>query len=137
MNLKKDLIIPLIAFFIILTGTASSIYTYTTQSNLEIDTNIILISDKEFDMDWIFSNVLSRTFESLNSSGIALDDLIIKSGVDNPSFHSYIFIGSDGYSRNVEWENLKNGLLDDKKRVVFFDLPKAFNVRDIIEIEVI
>ena len=32
---------------------------------------------------------------------------------------------------------MQNGLLTEEKRVVFIDLPDAFNVKDIVEIEVL
>jgi hypothetical protein len=53
------------------------------------------------------------------------------------SCHTYRIIGEDGYSQTVTWENMQNGLLTHEKKVVFSDLPKAFNVKNVVEIEVL
>jgi hypothetical protein len=137
MILKKKFLIPLLALVFILAGTASSIYIYNQQSNIEIDSESIIIYNEKVTIDWIFSNVLTKKFEDINSSGVALDDLIMKVGIDCPSCYNYKISAADGYSKTVLWENLKNGILEKGKRVVFSDLPKAYHVRDIAEIEVI
>jgi hypothetical protein len=66
-----------------------------------------------------------------------LDDLIIKMGVGSPKFKKYTFVGKDGYQKTVGWENLENGVLTYEKMVVFSDLPKAFRVKDVVNIKVI
>ncbi|KYK20472.1 hypothetical protein AYK25_04735 [Thermoplasmatales archaeon SM1-50] len=68
--------------------------------------------------------------------GIALDDLMVKTGVSHPEQHIYILKGVDGYEKTVTWENMKNGLLTKGRESIFLDLPKAFNVKNIVEIEV-
>jgi hypothetical protein len=46
--------------------------------------------------------------------------------------------GSDGYQKDVSWDNMMNGYLELKeKRAVFPALTKTFWVRDTITIEVI
>jgi hypothetical protein len=137
MILKKEIIIPLLAILVLSAGTVSSIYIYSNQLNSDIDDKIIIISNEEISIDWIFSNVEIKNFKDLNSSGIALDKLIMLIGIICPSCYNYRFIGNDGYTKTVTWENMKNGLLNDKKTVIFSDLPKAFHVNNIKEIELI
>ena len=78
-----------------------------------------------------------REFADINFSGIALDDIIIKSGVSSPENHEYTIIGADAYQKTVTWEDMKNGMLTEDNQVVFSDLPQAFNVRDVVEIKII
>lgn len=129
---NKKLILA-IALIILIIGSISNIYVYATQ----LDKTVISINEKEYTIDQIFFITEPKALDSLNFSGVALDDLINKSGVAYPNKHEYTIIGADGYQKTVDWENIKNGLLTYEKMVVFSDLPKSFRVRDIIEIEVI
>jgi len=71
------------------------------------------------------------------STGIALDDLMLKTGVTHPEQYRYTLRGSDGYEKTVTWENMKNGVLTKDGQSYFSDLPKAFRVKNVITIEVI
>ena len=126
-------LIPISALIIILLGASSSVYVYATQ----IDKTTVTINAQEYTIDQMFFVAEPRAFDSLNFSGVALDDLIKKAGVGCPSCHDYTIIGSDGYQKTVTWENMQNGLLTRDRRVVFTDLPKAFRVKDVVKIEVI
>ena len=133
----KEKSIPIIALMILLIGIGSSAYVYATQTDTEILGDSIIINDQQYAVEEIFSDTEQRTFESLNFTGIALDDLIIKIGIECPSCHSYMIIGEGDYQKTVTWENMENGLLTADKMTVFSDLPKAFRVRGVFEIEVI
>jgi len=87
-------------------------------------------------MDQLFSIAKPRSFNDSQYIGIALDDLMLKTGVSNPEQYTFTLKGSDGYEKTVTWENMKNGLLTKNRESVFSDLPKAFRVKDIITIEV-
>ncbi len=128
----KDRFLPIIALCVLAIASISSIYVYTTQAT----TDTITINGHTYTIDQVFTNTKPRTFPTLNSSGIALDDLIIQSGVKHPELHTYTIIGSDGYQKTVTWENMKNGLLTQNRKTVFSDLPKAFNIKDVTTIEV-
>lgn len=136
MTISKERIIPLIAIFVLLTGSFSSIYVYAVNTNLTTNQDVITINDEEFSLEYLFSNTPQRNFDSMNVSGIALDNIITFININCPSCHSYKIIGKDGYSQTVTWENMQNGLLTYEKKVIFSDLPKAFNVKDVVEIEV-
>jgi len=137
----KDLSIPILAVILLLVGITSSAYVYANQidnqSLRNFDINIILINDQEFIIEDLFSSFEIREIDSLDETGIALDYLITSFDIDCPSCHSYKIIGDDGYSQTVNWDNLKNGVLTYDKLVVFSDLPKSFNVKNVVEIEVI
>ena len=133
----KEKFIPIIALMILLIGVSSSVYVYATQTTVDVDLDTITINNREYAIKNLFSIVEPRVFDSINFSGIALDDLIIKVGVECPSCNSYVITGEDGYQKTVTWENMQNGLLTPDKMTVFSDLPKAFRVRDIVEIGVI
>ncbi|RLF29967.1 MAG: hypothetical protein DRN08_00265 [Thermoplasmata archaeon] len=131
--MRKEKLIPVSAILVLLIGIVSTIYVYAMQTQQE--TNYINVNGRDYTVDQLFSMIEPRIFESLNYSGIALDDLIVKTGVSCPECHDYIIIGGDGYQKTVKWENMKNGLLTPDRRVVFSDLPKAFRVRDVVKIE--
>jgi hypothetical protein len=128
----KDRFLPVIALIILVIASISSVYVYTTQANTET----ILINGQHYTSDQLFSFTKPRAFADLNYSGIALDDLVTKTGVKNPESHTYTIIGSDGYQKTVTWMNMKNGLLTKNRVSVFSDLPKAFRVKDVVTIEV-
>jgi len=77
----KEKLIPLAAMIVILIGAGSSAYVYATQTT----TDNIIINGQQYTIDQIFYIAEPRTFDSLNFSGIALDDLIIKTGGDLPN----------------------------------------------------
>jgi hypothetical protein len=128
----KDRLLPIIALLILLIGSVSSIYVYTTQAT----TSTMLVNGQRYTIDQLFSLTQPRAFNESQYSGIALDDLMLKTGVAHPEQHTYTLKGADGYEKTVTWENMKNGLLTKASESIFSDLPKAFRVKDIITIEV-
>lgn len=129
----KEKFIPIFAIAILLIGIFASVYVFATQVN----TDTILIDGKAYTIDQIFSFTKPRAFVSLNFSGVALDDLIMKTYAGCSSCHKYTLTGEDGYQKTVTWDNMKNGLLTKDGRVVFSDLPKAFMVRNVVKIEAV
>ena len=132
----KEKLIPILALIVLLIGSSSTVYVYATQDNTNINTDAITIYNKQYTIEEIFSIAEPRTFNDLNYSGVALDDLIAKTGVDCPECYTYTITGEGEYQKTVTWENMQNGLITLDKRVVFTDLPKAFRVRGVVEIEV-
>ena len=112
-------------------------YVYAFDDNDKFEGDTIEINGFSLSVSSLFENGESRIFEEINEFGIALDYIVIVSGVSCPSCNSYRIIGSDGYSQTVTWDNMHNGLLTLNRRVFFSDLPKAFNVRDVVKIEVL
>lgn len=128
----KDRLIPIFALLILLIGSISSIYVYATQTT----TNTLRVNGQHYTIDQLFSLTKPRTVNDSQYTGIALDDLMQKTGVSDPEQHLYTLKASDGYEKTVTWENMKNGLLTKDRESIFSDLPKAFHVKDIIAIEV-
>lgn len=137
MTMGKEKFIPIVALIILLIGASSSAYVYASQSETDTDTDTIAIYNQRYTIEELFTVVEPRTFDVLNYSGVALDDLIIKAGVECPSCYTYTIIGEDEYQKTVTWENMQNGLLTMDKMTIFSDLPKAFRVRNVLKIEVI
>jgi len=127
----KEKLLPIVALIIILIGAGSSAYVYAST----IGSEYININGQDYTIDQLSFIGEERKFETF--SGVALDDLIIKIGVPNPEKHEYTIIAADSYSKTVNWENMKNGLLTKDRASIFSDLPKSFRVRDIVKIEVI
>jgi hypothetical protein len=128
----KDRYLPLIALLLLTIACLSSIYVYNTQASV----TTISINGHHYSLNQVFLFTTPRAFSDLNYQGIALDDLIIKTGVSNPEKNQYTIIGSDGYQKTVTWTNMKNGLLTPEGITIFSDLPKAFRVKDVVSIEV-
>jgi hypothetical protein len=133
MIMDKKKLIPAVAIIILLIGSASSIYVYATQ----IGESTISLNGQKYSIDQLFFIAEPRSFDSLNFSGISLDDLILKVGIGFPNRQDYTIVGADGYQKTVVWENMENGLLTYERMVVFSDLPKSFRVKDVVKIEVI
>ena len=130
-TMGKDRIIPIFAMILILIGCLSSLYVYANT----VDTHTITINDQELTYEQLFEKTNHRTIDTYE--GIALDDLINKSGVTEPTHHDYTIIGADGYQKTVKWEHLQNGLLTPEGQVIFSNLAKTFRVRDVVTIKVI
>jgi hypothetical protein len=128
----KDRLLPILALLILLIASTSSLYVYASQTTSET----LLVNGQHYTMDQLFFLTRPRIFNDTDSVGIALDDLMLKTGVSSPEQHTYTLKGADGYEKTVTWENMKNGLLTQDRASIFSDLPKAFSVKDIIEIEV-
>jgi len=139
MSIRKETTIPVLAIVLLLIATTSSAYVYINQSSVESTVGeSILINGDSFEIATLFENVEKRTeiVAEVEYEGIALDKLIEYVGVTSPESHSYRFVADDGYSKTVEWSHLSDGILTLDQRSVFSNLPKAFSVRNVIEIEV-
>ena len=133
----RERLVPIFAIVILAIGFFSSLYVYAFDDNDKVEVDAIEVNGVSFNVGSLFENGELRIMEELNESGVALDYIIIVSGVACPSCNSYRIIGSDGYSQTVTWDNMQTGLLTLDKRVFFSDLPKAFNIRDVVKIEVL
>lgn len=138
--MRKESTIPVLAIVLLLIATTSSAYVYINQSSVESTVGqSLLINGDSFEISTLFDSVDKRAeiVAEVEYEGIALDKLIEYVGVASPESHSYRFVADDGYSKTVEWSHLSDGILTLDQRSVFSNLPKAFSVRNVIEIEVI
>jgi len=134
MIMGKEKIIPILALIVILISGTSTAYIYITQT--EKDT--IAINGEEYTIEQLFyiGKIITIQTTEGEKTGISLEDLILKIGISCPTCFEYTIKGNDGYEKTVSWDILNTGILTDLYRVYFPDTPKAFWVRDIIEIEV-
>ncbi len=128
----KDRLLPITAMCVLIIACTSSLYVYASQTT----TDTLLINGHEYSIDHLFSMTTPRSFNDSDATGIALDNLMMKTGVTHPEQHTFTLRGADGYEKTVTWENMNNGLLTKNRESIFSDLPKAFRVKDIITIEV-
>ncbi len=129
-HMEKKKLISIFAIIVILVGIGSSVYVNAAQ----VDSKHINVNGQDYTIDQLFDISEEKTYETY--FGIALDDLMVKTGVENPEEHEYTIIGQDGYQQTVKWENMINGLLTKDGKSIFTDLPKAFRVKEIVEIKV-
>lgn len=120
------------ALFIVILSGSLNVYVYTTRSSSEM----ITINNEAYTIDELFFMAKTRSIESTGYTGVALDDLIMKAGVSSPWDHEYTIIGGDGYQKTVSWASMKKGLLTRDRMSVFPDLPRAYQVKNIVKIEV-
>ena len=122
--------LPILAIFILLAGIGSSIYV-NSQKN---DSTRITINGEEYSVSQLSQMVEEKSVET--ESGLPLDLLMEKIGIASPETHEYTLVGSDGYQKTVNWENMQNGILTKSRESVFADLPKAYRIKEIVEIKV-
>jgi hypothetical protein len=132
MPMRKDRLLPILALLILITASTASLYVHAIQTTTET----LTVNGQDYTIDQLFSLAKPRSLNESEFTGIALDDLLLKTGVSNPVQHQYTLRGADGYEKTVTWDNMKNGLLTKNRESVFSDLPKAFRIKDIITIEV-
>jgi hypothetical protein len=128
----KDRLLPVLALILLFIASSSSLYVYASQTT----TDTMQVNGRQYTIDQLFLLMKPRMFNDSKYTGIALDDLMLKTGVATPEQHTYTLKGLDGYEKTVTWENMKNGLLTKNRESIFSDLPKAFRVKDIVTIEV-
>ncbi|MBN1860383.1 MAG: hypothetical protein JW840_02855 [Candidatus Thermoplasmatota archaeon] len=128
----KDRLLPICAICILIVACTSSLYVHALQTTSET----LNVNGQDYTIDQLFSLAKPRQFNDSQHVGIALDDVLVKTGVPNPEQHTFTLRGADGYEKTVTWENMKNGLLTKDRESIFSDLPKAFRVKDIVTIEV-
>lgn len=130
----KEKLLPVLAIVILLIGCLSALYVNAT----EVHTNTIKINDKEYTLNEIFNFVNKRTLVTNEGekTGVALDDLIIKTNSKCPSCNLFTFKGKDGYQQTVTWEFLQKGVLTKENRIYFSETSSFLWVKNIVEIEV-
>lgn len=139
MIVKNEKLLPVLAMTVLLLGSISTLYVHaTTVPQGKTQSNIITINNHLYNIDELFLSLPKRIIETDEEieTGIALDQLLIHTGVKCPECHHYTIKGEDGYQQTVSWEDIQTGILTDEKRTCFPELPYAFWVRDVIEIEV-
>jgi len=137
--MKVERIAPVIAVSLLLLGIFSTVYVESSKEKISPD--YLKINGNRFEIKEILKSCSEKEIKPEAGgayTGISLADMINFSGVKNPSEYKYKIVGSDGYSKTVDWNALQNGIFYvEEKKVIFSDLPKQFWVRDVVEIKVI
>jgi len=130
----KDKRIPVLAMIVLLIGIGSTIYVQASQNN----TSNIKINGQEYNIEDIFKIAEMRTIVTDNGeiTGVALDDLIIKTSNICNSCNQYTFKAKDTYQQTVPWSYMQKGVITDYNRVYFQDTAHSFWVNNVVEIEV-
>lgn len=133
-TMGKEKLLPVFAIIILLIGCFSALYVHAT----EIDSETIKINNQEYTINQIFAiaNIRTISTDEGEKTGVALDDLILKTGSLCSSCNTYTFKAKDGYQQTVTWNYLQKGVLTRENRIYFSDTARSFWVRDIVEIEV-
>ncbi len=130
----KEKLLPVFAIAVLLIGCFSALYVNAT----EVNSKTIKIIDQEYTISQIFSLADTRTIitDEGEKTGVALDDLIIKTSGKCYSCSKYTFKAKDSYQQTFTWEDLQKGILTRENRIYFPDTAHSFWIRDIVEIEV-
>ena len=130
----KENLLPVFAILVLIIGCFSALYV----NAIEVESNTIKINDNEYTLNQIFSLANTRTIITNDGekTGVALDDLIIKTGNKCSFCIDYTFKAKDGYQQTVSWEYLQKGVLTYENRIYFSDTASFFWVKNIVEIEV-
>lgn len=131
----KEKLLPVCAIVVLLIGCFSTLYVNASRVD---SNNIIKIDNKQYTINQIFNLANTRTIitNEGEKTGIALDDLIIKTYGECLSCDEYTFKAKDGYQQTVTWDYLKKGVLTSENSIYFYDTASFFWVKNIVEIEV-
>ncbi len=136
-DLKRlNLILGVLAAVILISSCAVFAYTLIPQG----DTTKIVVNDTDFTRNDIFTYFGSVGFDANDQSfeGVRLSDIIIDIGLVNPGNKQYKISASDGYQKDVTWDDMVNGfLVEDEFKTVFPELTRSFWVKDVVSIEVV
>ncbi|MFO8050229.1 MAG: hypothetical protein R6V01_00835 [Thermoplasmatota archaeon] len=77
--------------------------------------------------------------ESIGYTGVKLSDMINYTSLENPQDHNFTISASDGYSKDVTWDDMMNGLLVDNEdhMTMFPHLTKSYWIKDVVKIQVV
>lgn len=136
---KYTRVLGIIAVVVLIASGA--LFACNVSLKAEVETDFFTVNGKEYGWNTTFEEFEIVTLEDAQGNpweGVMLADLITDAGVADPENHEYKLVGADGYTKTVGWSDMETGLLTkNEKRVFFPDLPKAYYVSDLVEIEVI
>ena len=133
---RLNIILGILAAVILVTSCATFAYTLIPQG----DTTKVIVNGTEYTRNDVFTYFGAVSFEANDESyeGVRLSDIIIESGLPNAASHDFRISASDGYQKDVSWDDMVDGyLVEEEFKTVFPELTRSFWVRDVISIEVI
>ena len=139
---KLNMVLGILAVVILITSSVTFAYTLIPKG----DTGIVIVNEVEYTWGELFDDIdLLNEFQTItfeidgeSYTGIRLSDIVNDTGLADPSAHQYRISASDGYQKDVSWENMLNGfLIEEEKKTVFPELTRSFWVTDVVSIEVV
>jgi hypothetical protein len=137
MDVKRLKLVLGIVAVVILAGSAAAYY-YSQQP--KGDVSKVVVNGQDYPWDTLYQKFDAEDFATDEESleGIRLSDIVNDTGLEDPGEHQYRVTGSDGYEKDVSWDDMTNGfLVKEGKRTVFPGLTRSFWVMDVISIEVV
>lgn len=133
---SMNLMLGVLAAFILVSSSAAFAYTLIPRG----DTTKVIVAGVGDTRNDVFTYFASVDFEAngVQYEGVRLTDLIVDAGLPNAAAHDFRISASDGYQKDVSWDELVNGyLVEDEFKTVFPELTRSFWVRDLVSIEVV
>lgn len=129
---RTNIILGMVALLVLFGSLSALVYNASNTRS----TDILKVNGKEYEWEALENEF--DVMEYQGNSGISVREVLEDSGVTKFEGRSFRFIGSDGYEKEIPWEDMDNGMINtEEKKVIFPGLAKAFWVRDLVEIEVI
>ncbi len=76
--------------------------------------------------------------DTLTLEGVLISDLLNGTEITNPQDHNFTIKASDGYHKEVTWNDMLSGILvQDEMKTFFPDLDKKYHIKYVVEIEVV
>jgi hypothetical protein len=76
--------------------------------------------------------------DTLTLEGVLISDLLNGTEITNPQDHNFTIMASDGYQKEVTWNDLLSGILvPDDMKTFFPDLDKKYHIKYVVKIEVV
>ena len=102
-----------------------------------VDTATLVVNGREYTWEQPFDKMFDDVTIG-EDTGIRLSDLLNHTGLSDPTGWNYTLKASDGYSKTVNWTSMLTGILvSQDSKTVFESLPKSYQVKDLVEIEVV
>ena len=104
------------------------------------DTSMVVVNDIEYSWDDLFSDFETVTFvaDEAEYEGVLLSSIVLDAGVVDAETRGYRIVGSDGYQKDVTWEDMSNGYLVMEDNVsIFPELTHSYWVKGVVGVEVI
>jgi len=133
---RLNMILGILAVAILVSSCAVFAYTQIPKG----DTTKVVVNGTDYTRNDIITYFGSVDFVANEQEfeGVRLSDIILDTGLASPSGYQYKISASDGYQKDVTWEDMQNGfLVEDEFKTVFPELTKSFWVTDVISIEVV
>jgi len=133
---RINTILGVLAAIILISSSATFAYTLIPKG----DTTKVIVNGMDYTRNDIFTYFGSVSFDAGDESydGVRLSDIIIETGLLNAANHHYKITASDGYQKDVTWDDMSNGFfVEDEFKTVFPELTRSFWVKNVISIEVI